>query len=423
MGIVLFSIFILLILLGVPIAIAIGLSGTAVLILRDFSLMLVPQRMFASIDTFALVAVPFFILAGDIFAKGQISRRLVDFVDSFLGFVKGGLSIVVVVGAMFFAGISGSAAADTAAIGAALLPEMRRKGYKTDYSAALIATAGTIGVVIPPSVPMIIYAMLADQSVAKLFIGGFVPGILMGIVLILFAIYIAYKHNYPKGAEFHFKRVKETFFSSFLALLTPFIILGGIFSGIFTPSEAAAIAVDYALIIALLFYRDISIKDLYEIFAKSAMTTALVLLIISASGIFSWVLASEKLPQTIAGSLLSLTKSKLIILLIIDFLIIAAGTFMETASALVILTPVFLPVVEALHINLVHFGLIMVTGLAIGMVTPPVAICLYVASSIANISLERISKAVLPMVVLLIFILLLITYVPQLVLFLPSLVK
>ncbi|NPA15111.1 MAG: TRAP transporter large permease [Deferribacteres bacterium] len=423
MGVILFGAFIVLILIGLPIAVAIGLSGTIVLMLRGFPLMLVPQRMFASIDTFALVAVPFFILAGDIFAKGQISKRLVDFVDSLLGFIKGGLSIVVVVGAMFFAGISGSAAADTAAIGAALLPEMKRKGYKTDYSAALIATAGTIGVVIPPSVPMIIYAMLADQSVAKLFIGGFVPGILMGAALIAFAIYIAYKYNYPRGAGFDLKRVKETFFSSFFALLTPFIILGGIFSGVFTPSEAAAIAVDYALIIALFFYREISVKDLYEIFAKSAMTTALVLLIISTSGIFSWVLASERLPQIIAGKLLSLTNSKFLILLIIDFLIIAAGTFMETASALVILTPVFLPVVEALHINLVHFGLIMVTGLAIGMVTPPVAICLYVASSIANISLERISRAVLPMVALLIVILLLITYVPELVLLLPKLVK
>ncbi len=423
MGVILFGAFIVLILIGLPIAVAIGLSGTIVLMLRGFPLMLVPQRMFASIDTFALVAVPFFILAGDIFAKGQISKRLVDFVDSLLGFIKGGLSIVVVVGAMFFAGISGSAAADTAAIGAALLPEMKRKGYKTDYSAALIATAGTIGVVIPPSVPMIIYAMLADQSVAKLFIGGFVPGILMGAALIAFAIYIAHKYNYPRGAGFDLKRVKETFFSSFFALLTPFIILGGIFSGVFTPSEAAAIAVDYALIIALFFYREISVKDLYEIFAKSAMTTALVLLIISTSGIFSWVLASERLPQIIAGKLLSLTNSKFLILLIIDFLIIAAGTFMETASALVILTPVFLPVVEALHINLVHFGLIMVTGLAIGMVTPPVAICLYVASSIANISLERISRAVLPMVALLIVILLLITYVPELVLLLPKLVK
>ncbi len=423
MALILFGAFVLLILIGMPIAIAIGLSGSLVLTLRHFPLMLVPQRMFASIDTFALVAVPFFILAGDIFAKGQISHRLVDFVDSFLGFIKGGLSIVVVAGAMFFAGISGSAAADTAAIGAALLPEMKRKGYHVDYSAALMATAGTIGVVIPPSVPMIIYAMLADQSVAKLFIGGFIPGILMGLILIAAALYVAHKRNYPKGAPFNPGRIWRTFRSSFFALLTPVIILGGIFSGVFTPSEAAAVAVDYALIVALLVYRDLSWRDLYQIFAASAMTTALVMLIISTSGIFSWVLASERIPQLVAGKLLGLTHNKLLILLIIDLLIVAAGTFMETASALVILTPVFLPVVEALHVNLVHFGLIMVTGLAIGMVTPPVAICLYVASSIARISLERISRAVLPLVVLLFIVLLLITYVPQLVLLLPRFVK
>ncbi len=409
--------------MGLPIAVAIGLSGVSVLILRGFPLMLVPQRMFASIDTFALVAVPLFILAGDIFAKGRISRRLVDFVDSFLGFVKGGLGMVVVVGAMFFAGISGSAAADTAAIGAALLPEMERKGYRIADSAALIATAGTIGVVIPPSVPMIIYAMIADQSVAKLFIGGFVPGILMGLVLILFAVYTAKKYNYPRGEEFSLKRLRESFVSSFPALLTPFIILGGIFSGVFTPSEAAAVAVDYALLVALLFYRDITLRDLYGIFASSAITTSLVLLIISASGVFGWVLASEQIPQLVASKLLGLVHSKALVLLVIDLVIVAAGTFMETASALVILTPVFLPVVEALHVNLVHFGLIMVTGLAIGMVTPPVAICLYVASSIAGLPLERIARAVLPIVALLVVILLLITYVPQLVLFLPSLVR
>ena len=423
MALVLFGSFVLLILTGMPIAIAIGLSGSMVIALRHFPLMLVPQRMFASIDTFALVAVPFFILAGDIFAKGHISERLVDFVDSLLGFIKGGLSIVVVAGAMFFAGISGSAAADTAAIGAALLPEMKRKGYHLDYSAALMATAGTIGVVIPPSVPMIIYAMLADQSVAKLFIGGFIPGTLMGFILIVAALYVAHKRDYPKGASFNLRRIWQTFRSSFFALLTPVIILGGIFSGVFTPSEAAAVAVDYALVVALLVYRDLSWKKLYKVFSASAMTTALVMLIISTSGIFSWVLASERIPQIVAGSLLGLTHNKILILLIIDLLIVAAGTFMETASALVILTPVFLPVVEALKVDLVHFGLIMVTGLAIGMVTPPVAICLYVASSIAKISLERISRAVLPMVVLLFIVLILITYVPQLVLLLPKLVR
>lgn len=401
--------------LGVPIALSIGLSSFLVLITQNISLLIIPQRMFAGTDSFPLVAVPFFILAGDLLAKGQVSRRMVDLADSMLGFVKGGLSLVTVAGAMFFAGISGSGAADTAAIGTTLIPEMTRKGYAKPFSAALIAAAGTIGVVIPPSVPMVLYAVIADQSVAKLFLNGFVPGILMGISLMGVSIYIAHKQNYPTGSAFSWSNVWNKFKKSFWGLLAPGIILGGIFSGYFTPSEAAVIAVDYSLIVALFVYRDMKFKDIFPIVLNSAITMSLVMLVIATSNIFSWILANWKIPVMIANTLLTFTHNKFLILLMINIIILIAGVFMETASALIILTPVFLPIVTGLGINLIHFGLVMVIGLAIGMITPPVAINLYVASSISGLPIEKISKAVVPMLITLILVLLVVTFVPLLV--------
>ncbi len=401
--------------LGVPIALSIGLSSFLVLITQNISLLIIPQRMFAGTDSFPLVAVPFFILAGDLLAKGQVSRRLVDLADSMLGFVKGGLSLVAVAGAMFFAGISGSGAADTAAIGTTLIPEMTRKGYAKPFSAALIAAAGAIGVVIPPSVPMVLYAVIADQSVAKLFLNGFVPGILMGISLMGVSIYIAHKQNYPTGSAFSWSNVWDKFKKSFWGLLAPVIILGGIFSGYFTPSEAAVIAVDYSLIVALFVYRDMKFKDIFPIVLNSAITMSLVMLVIATSNIFSWILANWKIPVMIANALLAFTHNKFLILLMIDIIILIAGVFMETASALIILTPVFLPIVTSLGINLIHFGLVVVIGLAIGMITPPVAINLYVASSISGLSIEKISKAVVPMLITLFLVLLVVTFVPLLV--------
>ncbi len=411
---ILFGGLFLFLLLGVPIALSIGLSSFLVLITQNISLLVIPQRMFAGTDSFPLVAVPFFILAGDLLAKGQVSRRLVDFADSFLGFVKGGLSLVAVVGAMFFAGISGSGAADTAAIGAPLIPEMERKGYSKPFAAALIAAAGTIGVVIPPSVPMVLYAVIADQSVAKLFMNGFIPGILMGLSLMIVAIYTAYRQNYPTGSTLSWSNVWDKFKKSLWGLLTPLIILGGIFSGYFTPSEAAVIAVDYSLIVALFIYRDLKLKDIFQIVVNSAVTMSLVMLVIATSNIFSWILANWKIPVTIANSLLALTDNKFLILLMIDAIILIAGVFMETASALIILTPVFLPIVTSLGINLIHFGMIMVIGLAIGMITPPVAINLYVVSSISRLPIEKISRSVVPMLATLILVLMLITFVPLL---------
>lgn len=415
----LFISFLVLLLLGIPVAIAIGIASLIILFKEGIPLVLIVQRMFAGTDSFPLIAVPFFILAGDLMAKGKVSEKLVEFADSIFGFLKGGLSIVAVLAGMFFAAISGSGAATTAAVGTTLVPELKKKGYDEASSAALIAASGTIGVVIPPSVPMILYAVIADQSVAKLFLNGFIPGVIMGTVLIGIAVYQAYKRNYPKGAEFSIKNVLATFKDALWGILTPVIILGGIFSGIFTPSEAAVIAVNYSLIVSIFIYKDMKLKDVYHVICKSATTMSVIMFIIATSTILSWILANWSIPTLIANGVLAISTNKYIVLLLISLIVLVTGIFMETASALIILTPVFLPLVEQLGVNLVHFGIVIVVGLAIGMITPPVAINLYVASTITNLSIEKITKAILPFMLGLMIVLLLILYLP---LFLPIII-
>ncbi len=421
MGWILFGSFFLFMLMGIPIGVSIGISSALILIISQIPLDLVPQTLFEGNNAFALVAVPFFVLAGDLLARGGISKKIVAFAESFLGKVKGGLSLVAILSSMFIAAISGSGAATTAAVGAALLPELKEKKYDIDFSASLIAASGTIGVVIPPSVPMVLYAVIAGESVSKLFMGGFIPGILMGAVLIFIALYVANKKNYPPSVKTTFMEKIKRFFGAFWGLLTPVIILGGIFSGVFTPSEAAAIAVVYTVIVAWLVYKELNFKKLFNIVIGSAVTSSLVMFIIATAKIFSWDLAFYNIPAQIAQGLMKLSfGNKFLILFIIDVIILIAGVFMETASALIILTPIFLPTVMGLGVNLIHFGLIVVIGLAIGMITPPVAINIYVASAVSGLTLEEISKAILPMLLSLIGVLLLITYFPIIVTFLPK---
>jgi C4-dicarboxylate transporter DctM subunit len=412
MTVLLFVLFFAFMLLGVPIALAIGASSLLALNAQGVPLMVVTQQMFQGINSFALVAVPMFILAGDLMAQGKVSEKLVDFADSLFGFLKGGLSIVSVGAGMFFAAISGSGAATTAAVGSSLVPELKRKGYDPASAASLIAASGTIGVVIPPSVPMIIYAVIAQQSVSKLFLNGIVPGILMGIGLAAIAIVQAYRRNYPRGTALSPATIWRTFKGASWGLMTPVIILGGIFSGIFTPSEAAVVAVNYALLVSLFVYRDLSLADVYRILIRSAITTAVIMLVIATSAVLSWTLSSWQVPGAIAQAVLSLSTNPYVIMLLVVAVILLTGVFIETASALIILTPVLLPLVGQLGIDPIHFGIIIVMGLAIGMITPPVAINLYVASSVTQLPLERITRAILPYLLGLIAILLLVVYVP-----------
>lgn len=412
MTLLLFGLFFVLMLFGVPIALAIGASTMVALSQSGVPLMVVTQQMFQGINSFALVAIPMFILAGDLMAQGKVSERLVNFADSLFGFLRGGLSLVSVMAGMFFAAISGSGAATTAAVGSSLVPELRKKGYDPASAASLIAASGTLGVVIPPSVPMIIYAVIAQQSVTELFLNGFLPGLAMGLGLMAIAIVQAYKRNYPKGTPLSLTTIWRTLKSASWGLMTPVIILGGIFSGIFTPSEAAVIAVNYALIVSLFVYRDLKLADVYRILIRSAITTSVIMLVIATSAVLSWTLSSWQVPTAIAESVLSLSTNTYIIMLLVVGIILLTGVFLETASALIILTPVLLPLVLQLGIDPIHFGLIIVVGLSIGMITPPVAINLYVASSITQLPLERITRAIIPYLLGLIAVLLLIVYVP-----------
>ncbi len=412
MAAVLFISFAVLLLLGVPVGFTIAIAAFITLVAGDVPALMMVQRIFTAQDSFSLIAVPFFILAGDLMSKGAVSKVLVEFAESLLGWIRGGLTIVSVLAGMFFAAISGSGAATTAAVGATLIPELEKRGYHVDKSAALIAAAGTIGVVIPPSVPMVLYAVIAEQSVNTLFRNGFIPGITMGAILIVIALVEARKLNYPKGTPLSVRNVLKTFLHAIWGILMPLIILGGIFSGYFTPSEAADVAVIYSILIGFFVYRDLTPKGLMEIMKNSAKTSSVIMLIIGFSGPFGWVLANWKIPEMISKAVLSVSSNTYIILFLIGLIILVAGVFMETSSAIILLTPVFLPLVKAMGVNLVHFGVVFAVGLAIGMITPPVAINLFVASGITGLPMTKISKAIIPYLIGLIVVFFVILYAP-----------
>ncbi|MCX5906838.1 MAG: TRAP transporter large permease [Deltaproteobacteria bacterium] len=420
MGWVLFGSFFFLLLIGVPVGLAVGLAALIIFVISGIPLQMVPQTFFEGSSSYALVAVPFFILAGDILARGGISERILAIAEATIGRIRGGLAIVATMASMFIAAISGSGAATTAAVGASLLPEMQKKKYDIDFSAALIASSGCIGVVIPPSVPMVLYAVIAGESVAKLFMGGFIPGTIMGGGLILYAVWFSHKQGYPASEKFPAREVGQRLVTSLWGLMTPVIILGGIFSGYFTPSEAAAIAVDYTLLISWLVYRSLDFKKFYELVVGAGVTSALIMFIIGTAKIFGWGLAFYQIPEAVAKAMINLAGNEpILIYFMINIIVLIAGCFMETASTLIILTPIFLPLIIAVHGDLIHFGVILTIGLAIGMATPPMDIDIFVASAISGRSMEQISRAIWPMVIVLILTLFLCTYFPWIVMVLP----
>jgi len=410
----LFGCFAVLLVIGVPVAFSIGLTSFIVLLSQNVPMVVVAQRTFAGMDSFALVAVPCFILAGDIMARGKISENLVNFADSIFGFIKGGLWTVAILTSCLFAAMSGSAAATTAAVGAPLIPKLKEKGYPTDTSAALIAASGTIGIVIPPSVPMVVFAVISGVPLSKLFINGFIPGISMGLFLIGISMSIARKMNLPTSQAFSIKNIAKSFATAIWGLLVPGIILGGIFTGIFTPSEAAVIAVDYAVIVELFVYRDLKVKEIGKMLVNTCITMSTIMLLIGISNVFAWIFANWRIADTIAAGILSLSDNRYVLMFFICLIILFLGCFLETSAAIILVTPIFIPLLNALQVNLIHFGVLLVIGLAIGMTTPPVAICLYVASSVAGIPFVQLSKKVIPFLLALICVMLLYAYIPLL---------
>ncbi len=409
--------------INTPIAVAIGAAAVVGIIVQgDFPLMVVAQRMFGGTDSFHLLAVPLFMFAGALMEAGGISRRIIDLANALVGWLPGGLAAVTIVSAMFFAGISGSAAADAAAVGAILIPAMKRSGYRSDFAAAVLASGGSIGVIIPPSIPMIIFGFLTGASIGQLFAGGILPGLLVGFSLIAVASLISHRQGYGVTQPFEPRLVWRCFRRAVLALGAPLIILGGILFGIFTATESAAVAVVYALVVGLGVYREIELRRLRPILIDASVTAAVVMFIIAAASVFSWLAAIEELPARLAGVLLTLTENPVWLLLLVNLILLVAGTFVETTAALILLVPMIVAILPSLGIDLVQLGVIVVTNLAIGMLTPPMGICLIVSGSISGDRLGPIAWRVLPFLGILLIDLLIISFYPPLTMWMAGLV-
>lgn len=417
----LFATLIVLFLLNIPIALSIGSATLLTLVLSSIPPTVLVQKMFTAMDSFPLMAVPFFILAGALMETGGISRRLIHLANTFVGHFSGGLAFVAIIASMFFGAISGAAAACVAAIGSVLIPEMVARGYGKPYTAAVQATAGTLGVMIPPSIPMIIYGVMTGVSVGALFMGGVVPGVLVGSSLIFVAWLIARRRGYRGERRYSWAERAAAFRDAFWALLMPAIILGGIYGGVFTPTEAAVVAVVYGLLVGLFVYRELRLGQLKAIFVNTAVSTAVILFIIGTSSAFSWVITSRRVPQMVAEGMLALSSNPVVILLMINLLLLFVGTFMETVASIIILVPVLMPILRTIGVDPLHFGIVIVVNLAIGMVTPPLGVCLFVSCGIARISLEDISRAALPFILVMILDILLLSYLPFLSTALPRL--
>lgn len=414
------AVFILLMLfaISIPVALSLGIAPLPALMDKGIPLVAVPQTMFEAMDSFALMAVPFFVLAGRLMQTGGIARRLIDLGLALIGWVKGGLGGAAVLTTMFFSTICGSSSATTAAIGSVMIPEMERKGYPRPFAASVIASSGELGVILPPSVPMIIYAMLTGTSVASLFVGGILPGLLIASSLIITILILSRIHGYGEAASVtpgeRLRGVWRALCQASLSLLMPVIILGGIYGGFFTATEAAVVAVAYAFLLGVFVYREISLKELPAILWSSAVTSAIVLLIVGFASVFAYVLSLYQAPQQVARMLLGVSDNPLVFLLLVNIALLVIGLFMETFAAILILAPVLAPVAISLGIDPVHFGVIVIVNLAIGMVTPPVGVNLFLVCGIANVTMERLMRPLSIFLAVLLCDLMIITYVPVL---------
>ncbi|MCD6376237.1 MAG: TRAP transporter large permease [Caldisericaceae bacterium] len=417
--------FVVLLLLNIPISISIGLSTLLTMLFTiDFgpAITTIAQRMASGLDSFALLAIPFFILSGILMGRGGIARRLINLAKALIGMLPGGLAHVSIVAALLFGAISGSAVAATSAIGGFMIPSMNKEGYNKSFSTATIVTSSTTGLLIPPSNVLIVYSLASGGvSIAALFIAGYLPGILVGLFLMLVAGIYAYVHRYPtgkwNGVVDSLKKMLDAIPSLFMIIL----VIGGIVAGVFTATEASAIAVIYAFLLSVFIYREVSIKELPDILLKTVETTAIVMLLIGTSTAMSWIMSYENIPQQISEALISFTNNKYMILLLINLLLLFVGTFMDMTPAILIFTPIFLPVVTKLGITPLHFGIIMVLNLCIGLVTPPVGSVLFVGCGISRTSITQLIRPLIPFYLAMIVALMLVTYIPEITLWLPQL--
>ncbi|MBN6886200.1 C4-dicarboxylate transporter, DctM subunit [Cytobacillus horneckiae] len=419
------SLFVFLI-IGVPIAIALGASAlVTIYFTTTLPLTIMTQKAFTALDSFPLLAIPFFMLAGVLMGKAGVSRRLLTLATMLVGWMVGGLAMVTVVTCMFFAAISGSGPATVAAIGSFMIPSMKAKQYDEGFAAALTAASGSIGVIIPPSIPFVMYGVIGGVSIGSMFLAGIIPGMIIGLGLMVVSFLIAKKKDYKPDTsiDYSFKAVLKAIYDAKWALLIPVIILGGIYGGIFSPTEAAVVAVVYATLIGIFVHKELSMKDIYECIRESIVINATTMIIVGLSISFAYIMTLEQIPNSIAGFITDLSSNPLVILLVINLILLIVGMFIDTISALVVLTPILLPIVTAVGIDPIHFGVILVANLAIGFITPPLGVNLFVASSIGNVKIERIVSAILPFLLSMLITLFLITYIPVLSTWLPGLLK
>ncbi|MEW6276232.1 MAG: TRAP transporter large permease [Bacillota bacterium] len=417
--------FVLLLLIGVPIAFVLGLTGVIHMYSTGNYLLFnnVAQRMFTGIDTFSLMAVPLFILAGDLMNSGGLTVRLVNFARALIGHLRGGLAYVSIMVSMFMAAIVGSATAVTALQCNTLVPEMVRDDYEEDFAVAVATGSSIMGPIIPPSMFFVVYGVVAGVSIGGLFIGGVIPGVLLGLSMMVVAYFYIKKKGYPVKPRASLRTLGKVTVEALPALLLPLIIMGGILSGVFTPTECGGAAVFVALIVGFFVYRELTWKKIPKILGQTAITTASILLVVATANIFGWTLAIEQIPQKIAQLMLSISTNKYVLLFIINIFLLIVGCIMEAFAAIVILVPVFKPIIAQLGIDPLHFGMVVCFNLIVGMITPPVGLCLFVASSITKLTIEKITRAIFPFICVSVVVLLLVTYLPTLSVWLPRLFK
>ncbi|MFC2947667.1 TRAP transporter large permease [Virgibacillus sediminis] len=420
---IIFLILGILLIIGLPVSFAIGMSGVVFFLIQGTSASpsIIPQQMFSGLNSFPLLALPFFLLAGNLMMYGT-TPRLMRFANALLGFIKGGLSGVSVIASAFFGAISGSGVATVAAVGSVVTPEMIKKGYGRGFIASLIAGAGVIGMVIPPSMAMVVFGVSAGVSISDLFLGGILPGIFVVLCLLIFGVVISNKRNYGGGeaTAFNLKELVRSFKVAIFPMLLPIIILGGVMTGIFTPTESAVVAVVYALILATVVYRELSLRKLLEVFKDSAVNSAVILFIIAAATPFGWILTTQQIPNDLANILTDFTTNSILILVVISLILLIMGTFMETIATIIIMTPILFPIAMQGGIDPIHFGVLMMVSLAIGGVTPPLAVGLFTSAKIAKISVEDTFPDVLYVLGVMIFAYVVIVIVPGLSLWIPK---
>ena len=421
-GLIVIILLLVLSILGIPIYLALGIGTLVALNMADMPFIVLPQKLFAGMNSSSLLAIPFFMLAGNIMSR-SITGKLIDVSNALIGWIKGSLAVVTVLASALFGAISGSGVATASAVGGTTIPAMKEEGYPDHFAAAISGIAAILGPIIPPSITLIVYASITDLSVSKLFVGSVIPGILMAVGLIIYALFYGKKNDLPAHERKSAKEVLLIFKDSIWALLMPVIILGGIFGGIFTPTESAAVAGVYALLVSLLIYKDIKIKDIPGIFVDGAISTATILMLVGISKSSGYVITTSGLPHQVLEVFSSFTNSTVVILLLLNILFLVIGMLMEANAAIIMMTPILLPLLDAFGIDPLQFGIMMSFNLCIGLVTPPVGICLLMTNQIAEARFVQTLKSVMPMLLIGVVVLMLVTYIPQVTTFLPGLIK